>query len=204
MNAGWLDERGRAAADATARCGRKGLSVLIARIIASFPWECYLTYEKIASRLAKWFGRVPHRESVGRILRALANAGLVKHRRIGPGGRLPGAGTKTSSHGTTANDFLFSAMGERDPIAKRLRARLRHDIRQSAAAICWQPEAQAFPSKPRFISTAVVSKQRKSELEHVAPEIAEMAADLEEFFAEQDALADQDVYEGIKRSRVPP
>ena len=54
---GWFEERGKAAADALIRRGYKGLAVLVARICASYPWDCILTYDKIAEAIANWYGR---------------------------------------------------------------------------------------------------------------------------------------------------
>ncbi len=125
---GWFEERGKAAADALIRRGYKGLAVLVARISASFPWDCILTYEKIAEAITEWFGRTPHPESVGRVVRILARRNLLISRRIMPGQQLPGLNF-LSAHGTTAKDFPFRKLGERDPVPKHLRARMRHNLR---------------------------------------------------------------------------
>ena len=160
---GWFEDRGKAAADAMIKRSQKGLAVLVARVCASFPWECVLTYEKLASAVAEHFGRKPHRESVGRVVRQLARRGLLTSRRVMPGERV--AGLKyPSCHGTTAKDFPFRRLGERDPVPKQMRTWVRHQLRGRYRT--------SIESIPAATDHQIVGPKHSS---HIAPSILQQA-----------------------------
>ena len=211
---GWFEDRGKAAADALIKRSQKGLAVLVARVCASFPWECVLTYEKLASAVAEHFGRKPHRESVGRVVRQLARRGLLTSRRVMPGERV--AGLKyPSCHGTTAKDFPFRRLGERDPVPKHRRARVRHQLRgRYPTSIASIPAAAASqfvgPKYSSHIEQSTSRSQfsretsRNSKPTNIDPLLARMFAEGDAYFDAREATEDAQMYESVKRDRAPP
>lgn len=211
---GWFEERGKAAADALIRRHHKGLAVLVARICASYPWDCILTYEKIAELIASWYGRKPHRESVGRVVRLLASRGLLTKRRIFPGQRLPGL-RFLSAHGTTAKDFPFRQLGERDPIPQSQRRRVRHRLREKHQATVAElvidlPNAAMGPKHSSVVVTAGASQRQAliaredAKPTRVDPELQKLFDEGEAYFEALEAAHDEAMFASVKRLRSPP
>jgi hypothetical protein len=209
---GWFEERGKAAADALIRRHQKGLAVLVARICASYPWDCILTYEKIAELIAGWHGRKPHRESVGRVVRLLAARGLLTKRRIFPGQRLPGL-RFLSAHGTTAKDFPFRQLGERDPIPTSQRRRVRHRLREkhrgAVAELATElPQAVVGPKHSSPVVAAGASQRHALRREdakpkRVDPELQKMFDEGFAHFEALEAAQDEAMLASVKRHRGP-
>ena len=210
---GWFEERGKAAADALLRCGYKCLAVLVARICASYPWDCILTYDKIAEATASWYGHKPHRESVGRVVRLLARRGHLTSRRIFPGQPLPGLRV-LSAHGTTAKDFPFRQLGERDPVPKHRRTRMRHELRarHRPAPESVDEAAGDRIAAPKFSShiaatvtapQASTADQRPKGLD-AFPDLAQMYDGVMAHLEAEDSKHDARMHESVTRLRGPP
>lgn len=211
---GWFEERGKAAADALIRRGYKGLAVRVARICASYPWECVLTYDKIADAIQSWYGRKPHRESVGRVVRLLALRGLLTKHRIFPGQRFPGL-RFLSAHGTTAKDFPFRQLGERDPIPQSQRRRVRHRLREKhrgavAELVAEAPQAVVGPKHSSQVVTAGASQRHFSAAradlkpKRVDPELQKIFDEGDAYFDALEAAHDVAMLAGVTRLRGPP
>lgn len=211
---GWFEERGKAAADALIRRGYKGLAVLVARICASYPWDCILTYDKIAEAIANWYGRKPHRESIGRVARLLARQGLLTSHRVMPGQPLPGLGF-LSAHGTTAKDFPFRRLGERDPIPQNHRRRVRRELRarHRPAAVEYTQVPESAIAGPKYSSTVTRIRtghekapkhRRESRTTYVDPDLQKMFDAGNSYFDAKEAAEDAEMYASVKRLRSPP
>ncbi len=124
-----LEVAAERASGALNRLGWSRLASQIAGQIARFDCN-FETYGTIASRIAKLVGRQPHQESVGRLVRQMARAGIVKHGRVMLGQKPEGA-KFASARGTTNKPFNWRAVLEKNPMSRRQRRLARQE--QSAA-----------------------------------------------------------------------
>jgi hypothetical protein len=114
---------------AVTRLGWSRLAALISGQIARFDCN-FETYRGVAAEIGKLVGKRPHHESVGRIVREMARAGIVKHTRVMLGKKPEGA-KFASARGTTNKTFNWRAVLEKNPMSRRQR-RL---ARQQQAAV---------------------------------------------------------------------
>lgn len=149
-----LDAAAERASGALIRLGWSRLASQVAGQIARFDCN-FETYRSIASQIGKLVGRRPHPESVGRLVREMARAGIVKHGRVMLGQKPEGA-KYASARGTTNKTFNWRAVLEKNPMSRRQRRLARQ---QQAAALRAAGElvkplpscaASRDPSRPRY------------------------------------------------------
>lgn len=124
-----LDAAAERATGALIRLGWSRLASQVAGQIARFDCN-FETYRTIGSRIGKLVGKRPHPESVGRLVRQMARAGIVKHSRVMLGQKPEGA-TFASALGTTNKTFNWRAVLEKNPMSRRNRRLARQN--QAAA-----------------------------------------------------------------------
>jgi len=112
-----LDAAAERASGAMIRLGWSRLASQVAGQIARFDCN-FETYRSIGSQIGKLVGRRPHPESVGRLVREMARAGIVKHGRVMLGQKPEGA-KYASARGTTNKTFNWRAVLEKNPLSRR-------------------------------------------------------------------------------------
>jgi hypothetical protein len=168
-NEHWGGSAERFAESVASACLQRGLTGLLGQVltyIATFGEVCFRTYKPIAADVVRSNGKNPHPESVGRIVRKLAELGHLEHSRIGPGKRPAGARWR-STFGTTENRILPTTLGVRR-LARSERSRLRARAVQVlappavAAVIGMGPPADDRPqfSAPTPAAVALASRAR--------------------------------------------
>jgi len=146
-------------------------------------------------------------------VRLLASRGLLTKRRIFPGQRLPGL-RFLSAHGTTAKDFPFRQLGERDPIPQSQRRRVRHRLREKhrgagAELVASVPRDVVGPrhSSPVVMASASqhhLSRTREASKPRVDPELQKMFDEGFAHFEGLEAAHDDAMLASVMRMRGPP
>lgn len=175
-------ELSEAADLATGKLARLGWSHLAARIggrIAQFDCN-FETYGALREIILRPDGKQYHVESIGRVARGLARAGVVKHQRVFMGVKPTGA-KYASARGTTNKTFNWRAVTEKNPLNRRQR-RL---ARQQQAAVL--RNAGALVPAPRCATT-----QRESgRPQHSVPPTPAAPADLAEVISKTSAALER-------------
>lgn len=130
------------ASGALTRLGWPRLAAAVGGRVAQFDCN-FETYTKLQATILRPDGKVYHRESIGRAVRQLRNAGLLKSERVFMGAKMPGA-KFASARGTTLKTFNWRAVFERNPMSRRQR-RLQ---RQQQAAVL-RAAGELVPPVPR-------------------------------------------------------
>jgi len=150
------------ATGALARLGWSRLAALVGGRVAQFDCN-FETDTKLQAVIVRPDGKRYHRESIGRVRRALRDAQLITSQRVFMGAKMPGA-KYASARGTTVKTFNWRAVTEKNPMSRRQRRLARQ---QQAAALraagelvkplpsCAAPRDPARPrySRPPTIST---------------------------------------------------
>jgi hypothetical protein len=123
------------ASGALIRLGWPTLAAAVAGRIAQFDcnWETYTAWRDGSREMPPLLrpdGKPYHRDSYGRAVRQLRNAGIVKHERIFTGVKPTGAKYATA-RGTTLKTFNWRAVFEKNPMSRRERRLARQ--RQAVA-----------------------------------------------------------------------
>lgn len=136
------------------RLGWPRLAAAVGGRVAQFDcnWETYTNWRDGSREMPPILrpdGKPYHRDSYGRAVRQLRNAGLVKHERIFMGAKPPGAKYATA-RGTTLKTFNWRAVFEKNPMSRRERrlARQRQAavLRDAGALV---PAAPTCATRPR-------------------------------------------------------
>ncbi|HEX6276089.1 MAG TPA: hypothetical protein VFZ53_23775, partial [Polyangiaceae bacterium] len=139
-NEHWGGSAERFAESVASACQQRGLTGLLGQVltyVASFGEVCFKTYKSIALEITRSNGKHPHVESIGRIVRKLADMGHLSHTRIGPGKKPHGA-RWPSRWGTTENRLLPTTLG-----VKRLARSERSSLRARAVQVLAPPAVAA-------------------------------------------------------------
>lgn len=118
------------ATGALARLGWSRLAALVGGRVAQFDCN-FETDTKLQAVIVRPDGKRYHRESIGRVRRALRDAKLISSERVFMGAKMPGA-KWASSRGTTVKTFNWRAITEKNPMSRRQRRVARQ---QQAAAL---------------------------------------------------------------------
>jgi hypothetical protein len=149
-----LDAAAERASGAVLRLGWSRLASLVAGQIARFDCN-FETYRGLGTVIARSVGRRYHHESIGRLVREMARAGIVKHGRVMLGQKPEGA-KFASARGTTNKIFNWRAVLEKNPLSRRQRrlARQKQAIALRAAGELVKPlpscAAPRDSSRPRY------------------------------------------------------
>jgi hypothetical protein len=142
------------AAGALLRLGWSRLASLVAGQIARFDCN-FETYRGIGNLIRRSDGKPYHTESIGRVVRDMARAGVVKHQRVMLGARPEGA-KFASARGTTNKTFNWRAVTEKNPLSRRQRRLARQQqaavLRDRGELVKPLPscETQREASRPRY------------------------------------------------------
>lgn len=117
------------AAGALARLGWSRLAALVGGRVAQFDCN-FETDTKLQAVIVRPDGKRYHRESIGRVRRALRDAHLISSERVYMGAKMPGA-KYASARGTTVKTFNWRAVTEKNPMTRRA----RRMARQQQAAV---------------------------------------------------------------------
>ncbi len=149
------------AAGALVRLGWSRLASLVGGRVAQFDCN-FETDTKLQEVIKRPDGKRYHRESIGRVRRALRDASLISSQRVFMGAKMPGA-KYASARGTTVKTFNWRAVTEKNPMSRRQRRVARQ---QQAAALRVAGElvkplptcaAPRDPSRPRYSAPPNVS-----------------------------------------------
>ncbi len=168
-------ELSEAADLATGKLSRLGWSHLAANVggrIAQFDCN-FETYRALTEIILRPDGKRYHRESIGRVARALARAGVVKHERVFMG-VVPTGAKYASARGTTNKTFNWRSVSEKNPLSRRQRRLARQQqaavLRDAGALV---PKAPSCPVRERDAASPRHSAS-------VTPRTPEAPADLAE------------------------
>jgi hypothetical protein len=140
------------------RLGWPRLASLVAGQIARFDSN-FETYRTISEVIERPDGKRYHLESVGRVVREMARAGLIQHGRVMLGQKPIGA-KYASARGTTNKTFNWRAVAEKNPLNRRQRRRARQQqataLREAGELVKPLPTCAAprDPSRPRYSTPA--------------------------------------------------
>ena len=118
------------AAGALARLGWSRLAALVGGRVAQFDCN-FETDTKLQAVIVRPDGKSYHRESIGRVRRALRDANLISSKRVFMGAKMPGA-KYASARGTTVKTFNWRAVTEKNPMTRRAKRIARQ---QQASAL---------------------------------------------------------------------
>ena len=107
------------ASGALSRLGWPRLAATVGGRVAQFDCN-FETYAGLQALIRRPDGKPYHRESIGRVVRQLRDAGLLKHERVFMGAKMPGA-KYPSARGTTLKTFNWRAVFEKNPLSRRQR-----------------------------------------------------------------------------------
>ncbi len=183
---------GAVAAAAFVERGVTRLGVAVAKYVAEYGDVCFQTYGAIAAKLARPGGGRYHRESIGRVCRELARAGLMGSKRIMPFHK-PRRAKRVTPHGTCEKWINWRALGISNPLSRSERSQLARTQNKPATP------PQARPRHSAAISEALLDAKR---LRQSADEAAALYGPA---FRELDRLMDEkhDRDEGVSAPRVP-
>lgn len=142
------------AAGALARLGWSRLAALVGGRVAQFDCN-FETDTKLQDVIKRPDGKRYHRESIGRVRRALRDAQLITSQRVFMGAKMPGA-KYASARGTTVKTFNWRAVTEKNPMSRQQRrlARQAQAAALRAAGELVKPlpscAAPRDPSRPRY------------------------------------------------------
>lgn len=105
------------------RLGWSRLAAVVGGRIAQFDCN-FETYGDLQALILRPDGERYHRESIGRVVRALARAGVVHHQRVYMGVKPRGA-KWASARGTTNKIFNWRAVAEKNPMSRRQQRKAR-------------------------------------------------------------------------------
>jgi hypothetical protein len=108
---------GAVAAAAFVERGVTRLGVAVAKYVAEYGDVCFQTYSAIAAKLTRPGGGRYHRESIGRVCRQLARAGLMGSKRIMPFHK-PRRAKRVTPHGTCEKWINWRALGISNPLSR--------------------------------------------------------------------------------------
>jgi hypothetical protein len=115
---GSCDRTAEIAARALLDLGCTRLQVKIGAHVAAFGGACWQTDRALVEAFASNGGHVYHRESVGRARRQLAQANILRSKRVFTGQR-PTSKAMPSPHGTTVKRIRWDRLGVVDPGPRR-------------------------------------------------------------------------------------
>jgi hypothetical protein len=186
--------------------GATPLESLVVGQVAAYGAPCWLKDRELAEEITQRNGRNPHPRSVARARRNAAKMGLMLCERRFPGQRVPGKRTAVS-YGTTLKVVRFDRFGQRDPLSRGQKRRIR--MRQMAVEADYPPPVSREVTQPKDRPTHSYPPA-PVDLERIDPELAALIRTtgdaLERRETAQHAADDRRMMDSVRaaRGRGPP